>query len=219
VHPAGNLNHRRGKDMSRNIDISAAEFATVRATLGDSQGQFAERLGVSRRTVIRGEQRGIELPRSYGWGRKPDSTRGQLADKWKAARATAESFSNYVDVAESEPIKAILARMSQDEKNRGYTYSQNWHAQQFAAHVEQVKQTKVDRSKHDKGTKGRVAASDRGANSRGAGAGRAGATKGAGRKRVANAAGKRAAGRTGRLGNGRSKRAIGGKRAARGGRG
>lgn len=34
----------------------------VRASLKLSQREFAERLGVSRRTVIRGEQRGLEVP-------------------------------------------------------------------------------------------------------------------------------------------------------------
>jgi hypothetical protein len=196
--------------MSRNIDVNAAEFATVRATLGDSQGQFAERLGVSRRTVIRGEQRGIEMPRSYGWGRQPDSTRGQLADKWKAAREQAERHPQYLVHAEGDAVRAILDKMSQEQKGRGYTYSQGWHAEQFRAKIAQMK---VDRSKtNDEKGKGRNAADHSGADSRRDGAGGKG-------KRGKRSGGGRGPGRKGGLGNGGSKRAIGGKRAARAGGG
>lgn len=65
--------YKRRRDL-----IDAERVRLVRETLGLSQGQFASALGVARRTVIRGEQRGLDIP----WYR-PDSTRGRVLEAWK----------------------------------------------------------------------------------------------------------------------------------------
>jgi transcriptional regulator with XRE-family HTH domain len=76
--------------MSRRIDVPAAEFAACRAALKLSQVEFAQRLGMARRTVIRGEQRGIELP--YSWRSEVANTPGRdgLRRRWEAALAEAK---------------------------------------------------------------------------------------------------------------------------------
>lgn len=119
--------------MGRNIDVSAAEFATVRAVLKLAQGEFAERLGVSRRTVIRGEQRGIELPPSW---KSREGDRGGLRGKWDAARTEAESRpADYVAAAKSDTIAEILAKMSQAPERGGYHYYGRNHVEEFRERV------------------------------------------------------------------------------------
>jgi DNA-binding XRE family transcriptional regulator len=63
--------------------IEAAEVTRVRTALNLSKAQFASALGVARRTVIRGEERGLELP----W--RPDSTRAAVWDAWGRLAAEA----------------------------------------------------------------------------------------------------------------------------------
>jgi transcriptional regulator with XRE-family HTH domain len=87
--------------VSRSADVPAAQVCAVRKVLKLSQAELAERLGVSRRTIIRGERRGIELPSRYGWGRPADfdkSPRGQLPGKWAAALKEAERSDTYVKI-------------------------------------------------------------------------------------------------------------------------
>lgn len=118
--------------MGRMIDVGAAEFATVRAVLKLSQGEFAERLGVSRRTVIRGEQRGIELPPSW---KSREGERDGLRGKWDAARDEAEKRpADYVAAAKSDTIAKILAELSHEDKARGY-YGRRSFAEEFAEKV------------------------------------------------------------------------------------
>jgi hypothetical protein len=61
----------------------AADVLSLRAALGLSQGDFAAALGLSRRTVIRAEARGLELP----W--RPDSSRGEVLERWGQLRRQA----------------------------------------------------------------------------------------------------------------------------------
>lgn len=56
--------------------IAAAEVLRVRMLLNMTQAQLADALGVHRRTVIRGEARGIEIP----W--RVDTTRADVRDVW-----------------------------------------------------------------------------------------------------------------------------------------
>lgn len=95
--------------MSRTIDVNAAEFAAVRATLKLSQGEYAERLGISRRTVIRGERRGIELPSRYSYSAQANKAEGRdgLRDRWGAALKEAQA------VAKGDTFPKILANVSQ----------------------------------------------------------------------------------------------------------
>jgi hypothetical protein len=110
--------------MGRVIDVQPHEFATVRAVLKLSQGEFAERLGLSRRTVIRGEQRGIELPgryRHYYMQERgqagQDDLRAQVREKWEAARKEARADRvRYLEAARSDTIAKILANVSPDER-------------------------------------------------------------------------------------------------------
>jgi hypothetical protein len=63
--------------MQRHRYLEPAEHVReLRRRLSLSQGEFAERLGVTRRTVIRGEQRGLELPLG-SWG-----PRGDVWTRW-----------------------------------------------------------------------------------------------------------------------------------------
>lgn len=128
--------------MGRQIDVGAPEFACVRAVLKLSQGEFAERLGVSRRTVIRGEQRGIELPPSWTQ-REP----GGLRDKWETARKEAEADpARYVEAAKSDTIAKILDKLSQDEKKNGtsyYGYSRRAFHTEFREKVARMSDTKT----------------------------------------------------------------------------
>lgn len=112
--------------MSRTIDVGAPEFATVRATLRLSQGEFARLLGCSRRTVIRGEQRGIELPSRYVYGFVAESRKG-LRAAWEAAKAHAEANRiNYLSAAESDALAAILAKCSETTRT------------EFAEHIKRL---------------------------------------------------------------------------------
>jgi ribosome-binding protein aMBF1 (putative translation factor) len=56
--------------------VEAADVSTLREALGLSQAQLAAQLGVSRRTIIRGELRGMEIPF------RPDSTRSSVYEAW-----------------------------------------------------------------------------------------------------------------------------------------
>lgn len=119
--------------MGRMIDVGPAEFACVRAVLKLSQGEFAERLGLSRRTVIRGEQRGIELPPTWG------QPAGGLRDKWHAAAKEAEADrERYVEAAKSDTIAKILEKVAQDTTRQGYSYYGKNFADQFREKVAQL---------------------------------------------------------------------------------
>jgi hypothetical protein len=61
----------------------AETVIALRQALSLSQGDFARRLGVSRRTVIRGELRGLELPLGP-WG-----SRGHIFTAWSELQAEA----------------------------------------------------------------------------------------------------------------------------------
>jgi len=56
--------------------ISGAEVLRIRMLLNMTQEQLAAELGVHRRTVIRGEARGIEIP----W--RVDTRRADVRDVW-----------------------------------------------------------------------------------------------------------------------------------------
>src|SRR5712671_6310735 len=60
----------------------AERVRDLRRQLSLTQAEFAERLGVTRRTVIRGEQRGLEIP----WRSGP---RGSVWDAWVCLQAAA----------------------------------------------------------------------------------------------------------------------------------
>jgi transcriptional regulator with XRE-family HTH domain len=70
--------------MSRRYLIPAADVIEIRSALRLTQSALAERLGVTRRTVIRGEQRGLEIPSTYG-----DSPRKAVAEAWRELKADA----------------------------------------------------------------------------------------------------------------------------------
>lgn len=70
----------------RSTTIESEDVWRVRKQLGITQTAMAKRLGVSRRTIIRGEQRGLEIPHG--------NERGGLRDRWnqlvRAADAVGE---------------------------------------------------------------------------------------------------------------------------------
>jgi DNA-binding XRE family transcriptional regulator len=72
----------------RTIDVPADEVRRVRSLLMLSQAELAARLGVSRRTIIRGEERGMETP---WWSRNPE--RSELRKRWNEVKAEAETKS------------------------------------------------------------------------------------------------------------------------------
>lgn len=84
----------------RVITVDASELIRVRRRLQLTQAEFAARLGVSRRTVIRGELRGIELP----WG--PWNERWPLRERWNELQELATK----ADVIESWAERRRLAR-------------------------------------------------------------------------------------------------------------
>lgn len=84
----------------RVITVDASELIRVRRRLQLTQAEFAERLGVSRRTVIRGESRGIEVP----WFSSSD--RDSLRDRWNKLQELATK----ADVVESWAERRRLAR-------------------------------------------------------------------------------------------------------------
>lgn len=53
---------KRQRFKRRRFLIDAAEVRNLRARLELSQREFAEELGVSHRTIVRAEQRGLEVP-------------------------------------------------------------------------------------------------------------------------------------------------------------
>jgi DNA-binding XRE family transcriptional regulator len=61
--------------------VDAAEVRRVRAALELTQAQLAAALGVSRRTVIRGEARGMDIP----W--RGDSSRAGVRAAWVRLQA------------------------------------------------------------------------------------------------------------------------------------
>lgn len=60
----------------RNL-VPAETVRELRRRLSLTQSEFAERLGVARRTVIRGEQRGLEIPTRIFLNK-----RGDVAREW-----------------------------------------------------------------------------------------------------------------------------------------
>lgn len=70
--------------MARRYLVPAADVTAVRTALHLTQRELATRLGVTRRTVIRGEQRGLEIPSSYG-----DSPRKAVGEAWRELKAQA----------------------------------------------------------------------------------------------------------------------------------
>ncbi len=65
----------------RVISHTAEEVRELRRALKLTQQQLADRLGVSRRTIIRGEQRGIEVP----WYSSGSIDRYELTRTWGLA--------------------------------------------------------------------------------------------------------------------------------------
>lgn len=65
----------------RVITKKADEVRELRRALGLTQQQFADRLGVTRRTIIRGEQRGLEVP----WYSTGSIDRYELSRLWDLA--------------------------------------------------------------------------------------------------------------------------------------
>lgn len=106
--------------MSRTIDVRPAEFAAVRATLKLSQLEFAERLGISRRTVIRGERRGIELPSAWSYHRRRhglgDNPAAKLRDTWAAALKEAQRSDRFAGILEkvSQRLERAAANAAAD---------------------------------------------------------------------------------------------------------
>jgi transcriptional regulator with XRE-family HTH domain len=64
--------------------VPAGEVTALRAALRLKQSELARRLGVTRRTVIRGEQRGLEIPSTYD-----DSPRKAVGEAWRELKAEA----------------------------------------------------------------------------------------------------------------------------------
>jgi hypothetical protein len=69
----------------RCVHQTAEEVRELRRALFLTQRQFAQALGVSRRTVIRGEQRGLEVP----WFSASNTGRHDLHERWCALQAQA----------------------------------------------------------------------------------------------------------------------------------
>lgn len=65
----------------RVITKKADEVRELRRALSLTQQQFADRLGVARRTIIRGEQRGLEVP----WYSTGSIDRYELSRLWDLA--------------------------------------------------------------------------------------------------------------------------------------
>lgn len=63
--------------------VEAADVSTLREVLGMTQAQLASELGVSVRTIIRGELRGMEI----SW--RSDSARSHVRDAWVRLRSRA----------------------------------------------------------------------------------------------------------------------------------
>jgi hypothetical protein len=124
--------------MGRVIDVQAPEFAAVRLTLGLSQGAFAARLGISRRTAIRGEQRGIELPSRYGM-QSGTPARRALLETWEAARKQAQADPRYLEIAAGDTIAKILGKMSQVKQNP-YSYATESPKDWWRGHVATVRE-------------------------------------------------------------------------------
>jgi DNA-binding XRE family transcriptional regulator len=97
--------------MSREVSVPAAEVITVRKCLKLSQAELAERLCVSRRTIIRGEKRGIELPSKYMWRGTATDARSKIRPAWEAARKEAEKAHGFAKL-----LEAVTVRLEQ-EKN------------------------------------------------------------------------------------------------------
>ena len=83
----------------RVITHSADEVRALRRTLGLTQTELARRLEVSRRTIIRGEQRGIEIP----WYSTSDY-RHVLYSKWRELQQLA------ADLLHSRDRESVTSR-------------------------------------------------------------------------------------------------------------
>ena len=82
----------------RYCEIDAERVRSLRVTLCLSQDELAARLGVTRRTIIRGEQRGLELP----W--RPDSPRAHVYKAWRELQ----------EEALRSPLNSSIAKKSRD---------------------------------------------------------------------------------------------------------
>ena len=92
----------------RVITRSAEEVRAIRRTLELTQAELAERLQVSRRTIIRGEQRGLEVPwystgniNRYELSRLWDLAQKEAADRARAARAPKSHLPREVTLSRS----------------------------------------------------------------------------------------------------------------------
>jgi ribosome-binding protein aMBF1 (putative translation factor) len=72
----------------RVITHSAETVRELRQTLGLTQREFAQLLGVSRRTIVRGEQRGLEVP----WYSSGSIDRYELSRLWNLAEQQASDL-------------------------------------------------------------------------------------------------------------------------------
>ena len=70
----------------RVITTKATDLRRVRLQLRLTQEQFAGRLGISRRSVIRGEVRGLEIP----WYSAGETGRNELLARWEALKQEAD---------------------------------------------------------------------------------------------------------------------------------
>jgi DNA-binding XRE family transcriptional regulator len=83
----------------RVITHSAETVRELRRTLKLTQGQLAQLLGVSRRTIIRGEQRGLEVP----WYSSGSIDRYELSRLWELAQQQAADLRNLAIAKVSPP--------------------------------------------------------------------------------------------------------------------
>lgn len=138
--------------MSRTIDVPAAQVAAVRATLKLTQAEFAERLGISRRTVIRGECRGIELPSVFSYHRRRnglgDNPAAKLRDTWAAALKEAQQSDRYPGILEK-----VSQRIERDAAAAAARFAQ---AQGIDADVDLVNVSQRRRSDSIRGARGNV---------------------------------------------------------------
>lgn len=99
---AGDFDWDLHQPHSRRWLRAAVVVKRVRAELGLTQEQFAARLGVTRRTIIRGEQRGLAIP--Y-W------SNNETRKAWDAAVAAAKAKAE-------PPAPAAKAKTSRRKKSR-----------------------------------------------------------------------------------------------------
>lgn len=91
----------------RVITHSAADVRALRRALRLTQKQFAAELGVARRTVIRGEQRGLEIP----WYSSSDF-RHVLHAAWDSLQKRAADAARALKAASSRSDTSAIAKVS-----------------------------------------------------------------------------------------------------------